>query len=84
MGDKNYGIELAAQFTNKNGPYHDGYKVKYVPQNDIHSDTIDELIYNSIIDLSEISKKRFLWFKLHKIRFFLMKINMFTILVFNI
>ena len=36
MGDKNYGIELAAQFTNKNGPYHDGYKVKYVPQNHLH------------------------------------------------
>ena len=29
-GDKNYGIELAARFTNKDELYHDRYKAKYV------------------------------------------------------
>ena len=36
----------------------DGYKVKYVPQNDIHDDTLDKLIYNLSIDLSKFFEKK--------------------------
>ena len=55
--DKNYNIQVNIHFTDKNGIYHKGYKVNYTPQNDIHGDTIDEVIYNLNIDFSQFLKK---------------------------
>ena len=50
--DKNYGIQLTARFTNNYGIYPLGYKITYVPQNDIHGGTVAMLIYNLNTDLS--------------------------------
>ena len=44
MRYNNYGIELTAHFTNKDGIFHDGYKITYILQNHIQGDTIDKLI----------------------------------------
>ena len=57
-GDKNYGKELARRFTNRNRLYNDGYKLKYVPQNDNHGDALYKVIYNLKIDLSQFLKKK--------------------------
>ena len=42
--DKNYGLELAAYFTNKDGIFHDGYNITYMPQIYIHGDTLEKSI----------------------------------------
>ena len=45
-GDRNYGLELATHFTNKDGIFRDGYNITYVSQNDIYSDSLEKFTYN--------------------------------------
>ena len=56
-GDKDYGIELTAHFTKKYGIFNLVCKITYVPLNDIQGDTLDKLICNFNIDLSQFLRK---------------------------